>query len=305
MSGNLDKSLDEIVSARPRGARRGRGRGSAVSGSKGARVTSGPAGGITKSTRAPRGANAKTVVASALSAKSNGSKIIMSNLPSDVDETQIKAYHVHNPDQVAHDWFLGLGTTLSRKSTLDRILDLVSCYGTADAGNTEEYLTKSVRVTVKRCMLTYGPNGKSRGVATVFFKEADAASKATHALDGTKIDGKPLKVEVVLESSQVPAPAPPKGLSERIVQPKGRAKTATAATGPKPVSKGDATRGGRRGRTARGRNAGRGKPKSADELDAEMVDYFVGDNAAATTNGTAPGVAVAASGDAGIADEIM
>ena len=32
--------------------------------------------------------------------------------------------------------------------------------------------------------------------------------------------------------------------------------------------------GGRRGRARRGRNAGRSKPKTADELDAEMTDYF-------------------------------
>lgn len=53
------------------------------------------------------------------------------------------------------------------------------------------------------------------------------------------------------------------------------------------------SRGRGRGRgVRRGRNAGRGKPKTADELDAEMVDYFdaSGANGAggadgATTNG--------------------
>ena len=53
----------------------------------------------------------------------------------------------------------------------------------------------------------------------------------------------------------------------------------------------DATRGttrGRGGRVHRGRNAGRPKPKTADELDAEMTDYFVGGTAA---NGTDAGAA--------------
>lgn len=54
------------------------------------------------------------------------------------------------------------------------------------------------------------------------------------------------------------------------------------------------SRGRGRGRgVRRGRNAGRGKPKTADELDAEMVDYFDatgangagGADGAATTNG--------------------
>ena len=46
--------------------------------------------------------------------------------------------------------------------------------------------------------------------------------------------------------------------------------------------------GGRGAR--RGRNAGRPKPKTADELDAEMVDYFdanAADGTAATTDATA------------------
>ena len=59
-----------------------------------------------------------------------------------------------------------------------------------------------------------------------------------------------------------------------------------------------ATRGGRVGGRGgrRGRNAGRPKTKTADELDAEMVDYFDANaangtaaptNAAATINGAA------------------
>lgn len=65
-------------------------------------------------------------------------------------------------------------------------------------------------------------------------------------------------------------------------------------------------RGGRKGR-GRG-NTGR-KPKTAEELDAEMVDYFEPGAAApasgeATTNGTTS-TAVAAGGDAGMEDEIM
>ncbi|KAL9026085.1 MAG: hypothetical protein Q9196_005202, partial [Gyalolechia fulgens] len=69
-------------------------------------------------------------------------------------------------------------------------------------------------------------------------------------------------------------------------------------TAAKPATNGAATRGGRvRGRGGRrGRNAGRAKPKTADELDAEMVDYFdptstngatQGGGAAAAVNGTA------------------
>ena len=85
--------------------------------------------------------------------------------------------------------------------------------------------------------------------------------------------------------------------------PKNQPKSAAA----KPSTNGTASRGGRtRGRGRRGRNAGRPKAKTADELDAEMVDYFdvnaaTGATGAETnTNGAAAPVA---NGDAGM-DEI-
>ncbi len=76
-------------------------------------------------------------------------------------------------------------------------------------------------------------------------------------------------------------------------QPKGQQPKSAV---PKPATNGTATRGaktargGRGGR--RGRNAGRPKPKTADELDAEMTDYFDGNAAngtAATTDASATG----------------
>ena len=74
-------------------------------------------------------------------------------------------------------------------------------------------------------------------------------------------------------------------MSERVGQPKGAAKPKPATE--KAATNGEARggRGGGRARgTKRGRNAGRPKTKTADELDAEMMDYFDA-NAA---NGTAP-----------------
>ena len=70
-------------------------------------------------------------------------------------------------------------------------------------------------------------------------------------------------------------------------RPKGaQPKQATAAK----ATSGEGTRGGRGGRGARrGRNAGRPKAKTAEELDAEMTDYFVANGTdGATTNGVAP-----------------
>jgi THO complex subunit 4 len=69
---------------------------------------------------------------------------------------------------------------------------------------------------------------------------------------------------------------------------------------------GTTTRG--RGKNPRGRNAGRPKKKTTEELDAEMTDYF-GTNTApaeaplAATNGAAPAAAAAGGDDLGM-DEI-
>lgn len=63
--------------------------------------------------------------------------------------------------------------------------------------------------------------------------------------------------------------------------PKGNPKPATSA---KPSTRGTTTREGGRGRgIKRERNTGRAKAKTADELDAEMSDYFGATGANGTT----------------------
>ena len=99
--------------------------------------------------------------------------------------------------------------------------------------------------------------------------------------------------------------------SQRDFLTRGSKPKAAAKAQPKPATtaKPAGKAGVRRGRPGRGRNAGRGKPKSAEELDAEMVDYFGNEasgpgngDATMTTNGGA--VQPVANGDAGM-EEIM
>ncbi|KAK9354304.1 hypothetical protein V1523DRAFT_408479 [Lipomyces doorenjongii] len=88
MSGNLDKSLDEIISQNPSNRRRSRG------GLRGARGAAG--GGIRKSTS--KGTTTRATTQKAAPASStpvnieNNDKIIISNLPLDVQESAIKDY---------------------------------------------------------------------------------------------------------------------------------------------------------------------------------------------------------------------
>lgn len=255
MSTNLDRSLDEILASRPRGGRRG---GKAA-----------PAGGIRK--RSQRAAAQKANVSVTPNAskaaltrnaptgpanKVTASKIIVSNLPFDVNEGMIKEYF------------------------------------------------QSVVGPIRRAILTYGPDGRSRGVATVEFTKPEHAAIAAQKYNGVEVDKKPMKVELVVD------PNAPASFADRV----GAPNKVTKAEKPKPAAAKPARgRGGARGNKrggAGGRGgSGRGKPKTAEQLDQEMADYFGNnDNSAnaTTTTTAAPAAAPAASnGDVGMDEDTV
>lgn len=136
-------------------------------------------------------------------------------------------------------------------------------------------------------MLTYNQNGTSRGIASIVFSKPETAAKAAKDLNGLLVDGRPMKIEVVVDASHAPSVPAPKPLGERVAQVKSQPKPATAA------KTANAARGrGRRNRRGGARTSNRPKPKTVEELDAEMVDYFAGNENAGSsvpqaTNGTA------------------
>jgi len=141
----------------------------------------------------------------------------------------------------------------------------------------------------------------SRGSATVSFAKPTAAAESVK-LDGTKVDGKSMRIEVLVGAKSVPAPQQPKALSDRVQpknaaqeQKKGKKKEGIVKTGVAPAT----TNGAAKGKKKSGR-AGRPKAKTAQELDAEMQDYF-GSGEAPATNGAAP----VANGDTGMTDEVL
>ncbi|KAI1769660.1 RNA recognition domain-containing protein [Hypoxylon sp. FL1150] len=89
MSGKLDQSLDEILSTQRRvagGRRRGTGRRSA-----GRPATTAPVGGVQKTSKQSRATANKQTPAKAAGGHGE-SKVVVSNLPKDVNENQIKEY---------------------------------------------------------------------------------------------------------------------------------------------------------------------------------------------------------------------
>jgi THO complex subunit 4 len=149
--------------------------------------------------------------------------------------------------------------------------------------------------------ISYGPNGQSRGIANIVFNKNDGASKAVAALNGLLVDGRPMKIEVLVDASQAPAIVAPRGLGDRIAQPKVQPKSA-AATKAGANTAAASTRGkaGKRGRGGRARPA-RPAKKTAEELDSEMADYFDA-TAAPAAEAAAP---AATNGDAPMDDEIL
>ena len=154
--------------------------------------------------------------------------------------------------------------------------------------------------------MQYGPTGRSLGSATIIFSKHDQAVKATAALNGVKIDNRPIRVEMLVSAASISATAAPQtSLMDRVTQSKkDKPKPATASkavTAPAGRGKGQ-TRGRGRGRGGRERQ----KKKTVEELDAEMADYFPntdGNNDAAAT-GTDATQAVAG-GDTAMDDEML
>lgn len=59
----------------------------------------------------------------------------------------------------------------------------------------QDYFSKSVGA-VKKLTLTYGPNGRSRGIATIIFSKPTSAAKALQELNGVKVDNRAMKVRL-------------------------------------------------------------------------------------------------------------
>jgi THO complex subunit 4 len=112
------------------------------------------------------------------------------------------------------------------------------------------------------------------------------------------------KIEVIVGAADAPAAPVTKSLGDRIQKPAEKAKPKPATAAPKAAAGGKVGKVGKaRARGGKGKaGAGRPKPKTAEELDAEMADYF-GNGDAAMSNGGA--VQPAAGGDTGMEDDVV
>lgn len=68
----------------------------------------------------------------------------------------------------------------------------------------------------KKVLLQYDAQGRSVGSATVIFQKHDQAAKATSHLNGVKIDGRPVRVEMLVSAAALPAATRPSSLADRV-----------------------------------------------------------------------------------------
>jgi len=141
---------------------------------------------------------------------------------------------------------------------------------------------------VKKVELAYGPNSRSKGIATVYFLSSDGATLAMKEMNGILIDTRPIKVEIVVDASVAAALPGPKGLSERMAQPKSQSKSQPKSAANTKATNGTNGNARGRGRVGRGGRNGRPTKKTAEELDSEMADYFGGDATNGNENSVAP-----------------
>lgn len=135
--------------------------------------------------------------------------------------------------------------------------------------------------------IRYNQNGSSRGIADISFFRPDAAAKAAKDLNGMLVDKRPMKIELVMDASNVPETSAPRSLSERVAaNPKAQPKSATTTK----ASANGSGKGARAAKPKRERKPNRPKPKTAEELDAEMTDYW-GPNGNANGGSAAAAVA--------------
>ncbi|ODV88939.1 hypothetical protein CANCADRAFT_3580 [Tortispora caseinolytica NRRL Y-17796] len=124
-----------------------------------------------------------------------------------------------------------------------------------------EYFSSEVG-SIRKATLIYNEQGKSTGVCTVEFNKMGDGNKAFEKFNGTKVDGgkRKMKVELIFDPTK-------KELADRIAAPA----SAPAKAAPKKTAKKTARKAKP---AAASKKAGRPSRKTADQLDAEMDDYF-------------------------------
>ncbi|ORZ15001.1 hypothetical protein BCR41DRAFT_354471 [Lobosporangium transversale] len=119
---------------------------------------------------------------------------------------------------------------------------------------------------LKKCTLMYDQSGKSTGTAVIHFVRVGDAAVAYNKFNGVPLDGRPMKIEILLTPTVAQAVLPPAQAPRALTNNnQGQQRNPGHSRG---------SRGGR-GRGRGGRSHGeKRETKTVDQLDAEMNDYM-------------------------------
>lgn len=194
---DFDAALDDIISTkrkqnpRPRPSKQ-----SSAKKGKGAKAAA--LGGSTAAAVSNANRQQPPVTFPGRNQKGPGSKVIVSNLPVDVTEAQVKVRFGYCSSQELFSTTIG---------------------------------------PLRRALMSYKANGQSTGVVTVEFQRAEDANRAYAQYNNRLIDSKrPLKIEVVVDPARAPAataqpakPAQPKARKSRSARSKRAARPVKTA----------------------------------------------------------------------------
>ncbi|KAG0062685.1 hypothetical protein BGZ89_010470 [Linnemannia elongata] len=128
---------------------------------------------------------------------------------------------------------------------------------------------------LKKCTLMYDQKGKSTGTALIHFTRVGDAAIAMQKFNGVPLDGKPMRIELIIAPGAVQAALPAANASRA---PRAAGNNNNNNNNQRQPQRGQgAARGGDRAGRGRGRGGRQGEkktPKTADQLDAEMTDYM-------------------------------
>ncbi|KAF4776638.1 RNA recognition domain-containing protein [Colletotrichum scovillei] len=264
MSGKLDQSLDEILSTQRRSAG-GPGRRSQRRSTGGRPAAAAPVGGVQKTSRPARGAAANKPNAAKPAQGSGDSKVIVSNLPKDVNEQQIKEYFLTSVGPIKR-----VDISYGPNSVSRGIANIT--FREADGAS------KAFQKL----------NGLLVDNRPIKIEIVVGASQAANVIPPAK--------KTLAERTTQPKAQPKSAANNK----RNNNNNNNANAG-----KGGPAAAGTGGKKPRAKRTGRPAKKTAEELDSEMADYFEsGANPNENAAAPAPAPA-ATNGDAAMEDEIM
>ncbi|KAF9430551.1 hypothetical protein BGZ94_006201 [Podila epigama] len=127
---------------------------------------------------------------------------------------------------------------------------------------------------LKKCTLMYDQHGKSTGTAVVHFSKVGDAAIAYQKFNTVPLDGRPMKIEIVLAPTTAQAVLPQAKATRAANNNNNNSNNSNNNNNQNNRTRGNNARGGRgRGRGARN-GTRKEAPKTAEQLDAEMNDYM-------------------------------